>query len=301
MTPTTLTPITVKALTTIRPISRTLTTTATNRVTSGRPASEPPPELPVYGQPPCPGPGYIWNPGYWGWGGNGGYYWVPGAWVPAPYTGALWTPGWWGFVSGFYRWHSGYWGSHMGYYGGVPYGYGYAGSGYHGGYWDHDRFMYNRSVNNITTTNITNVYNATMINNNVNNRVSYNGGRSGLAVRPTQSEFNAMREQHLRPLPTQNARRTQAMQNRQQYASVNQGRPPVVATAQPLPIHGVNVTPVVVNPGVNGVTRPAPAVARPQPVARPTEPAARPAVPAPAVRPNEPARPNAPVFARPHP
>ena len=231
-------------------------------------ASEPPPELPVYAQPPCPGPGYIWNPGYWGWGGNGGYYWVPGAWVPAPYTGALWTPGWWGFVSGFYRWHSGYWGSHVGFYGGVPYGYGYTGSGYHGGYWDHDRFMYNRSVNNITTTNITNVYNTTIINNNVNNRVSYNGGRGGLAVRPTQSEFNAMREQHLRPLPTQIAHRTQAMQNRQQYASVNQGRPPIVAATRPLPVHRVNVAPVVVNPGVNGVTRPAPAVARPQPDAR---------------------------------
>ncbi len=232
-------------------------------------ASQPPPELPVYEQPPCPGPGYIWNPGYWGWGGNGGYYWVPGVWVLAPYTGALWTPGWWGFVSGCYRWHSGYWGSHVGFYGGVPYGYGYTGSGYHGGYWNHDRFMYNRSVNNINTTNITNVYNTTIINNNVNNRVSYNGGRGGLKVRPTQSEFNAMREQHLRPLPTQIAHRTQAMQNRQQYASVNHGRPPVVAAARPLPIHRVNVAPVVVNPGVHGATRPAPAVARPQPVARP--------------------------------
>ena len=42
-----------------------------------------------------------------------------------------------------------------------------------------------------------------MIVNNVNNRVSYNGGRGGLNVRPAQSEFNAMREQHVRPLPTQ--------------------------------------------------------------------------------------------------
>ena len=24
-----------------------------------------PPELPVYSQPPCPAPGYIWTPGYW--------------------------------------------------------------------------------------------------------------------------------------------------------------------------------------------------------------------------------------------
>ena len=106
-------------------------------------ANAPPPELPVYEQPSCPGPGYIWNPGYWSW-GEYGYYWVPGVWVLAPYTGALWTPPWWGFFGGLYRWHSGYWGSHVGFYGGVPYGYGYTGSGYHGGYWNRDRFMYNR-------------------------------------------------------------------------------------------------------------------------------------------------------------
>ncbi|HZD76911.1 MAG TPA: hypothetical protein VE218_07900, partial [Acidobacteriaceae bacterium] len=262
-------------------------------------ASQPPPELPVYEQPPCPGPGYIWNPGYWGWGGNGGYYWVPGVWVLAPYTGALWTPGWWGFLGGAYRWHSGYWGSHVGFYGGVPYGYGYTGSGYHGGYWNQDRFMYNRSVNNINTTNITNVYNTTVINRNGNNRVSYNGGRGGLNVRPTQSEFNAMREQHLRPLPTQIAHRTQAQQNRQQYATVNRGRPAIAVAARPLPAHHVNVAPTVVNPGVHGVTHPAPAVARPQPGVqpgtRPNQPETRPGQPAvttPAVRPNEPVRPN---------
>ena len=27
-----------------------------------------PPPLPVYEQPPCPVAGYIWTPGYWGWG-----------------------------------------------------------------------------------------------------------------------------------------------------------------------------------------------------------------------------------------
>ena len=36
----------------------------------------PPPALPVYVQPPCPAPGYIWMPGYWAW--DDGYYWVPG-------------------------------------------------------------------------------------------------------------------------------------------------------------------------------------------------------------------------------
>jgi len=51
-----------------------------------------PPPLPVYVQPICPGPEYIWVPGYWAYGPYG-YYWVPGTWVLAPYVGALWTPG----------------------------------------------------------------------------------------------------------------------------------------------------------------------------------------------------------------
>ena len=58
-------------------------------------AQQPPPPLPVYDQPPCPGDDYIWTPGYWNYDSGGGYYWVPGAWVTAPYQGALWmgSPG----------------------------------------------------------------------------------------------------------------------------------------------------------------------------------------------------------------
>jgi len=84
-------------------------------------ASDPPPDLPDYDQPPCPGDGYIWTPGYWGY-AQAGYYWVPGAWVMAPYVGVLWTPGYWGFYGGRYRWYHGYWGPHVGFYGGVNYG-----------------------------------------------------------------------------------------------------------------------------------------------------------------------------------
>ena len=214
----------------------------------------------------------MWNPGYWSY-GNGGYYWVPGVWVLSPYTGALWTPGWWGFFGGLYRWHSGYWGPHIGFYGGVPYGYGYTGDGFHGGYWDHDRFMYNRSVTNINTTNITNVYNRTVIVNQTNNRISYNGGRGGLTMRPTQAQFNAMREQHVRPLPTQVAHRTQAMQNRQQFASVNHGKPAMIVADRPLAPHHITPAPTVVNPGVHGATRPTTVAAHPQP-ARPGAPVA---------------------------
>src|SRR5579862_8975955 len=64
-------------------------------------APQPPPPLPVYEQPACPGPNYIWTPGYWGYQPTG-YYWVPGVWVIAPYIGELWTPGYWGWFGGHY-------------------------------------------------------------------------------------------------------------------------------------------------------------------------------------------------------
>src|SRR5579864_628793 len=76
-----------------------------------------PPALPVYEQPPCPGDGFIWTPGYWAWGPDG-YFWVPGTWVIAPRVGFLWTPGYWGWGGGVYIWHPGYWGPHIGFYGG---------------------------------------------------------------------------------------------------------------------------------------------------------------------------------------
>src|SRR4029077_21060927 len=122
----------------------------------------PPPALPVYVQPPCPAAGYIWMPGYWAW--DEGYYWVPGTWVLAPAVGLLWTPGYWGWGEGAYAWHAGFWGPHVGFYGGVNYGFGYGGVGYQGGYWRANQFYYNRSVTNINTTNITNVYNRTVVN-----------------------------------------------------------------------------------------------------------------------------------------
>ena len=90
-----------------------------------------PPVLPVYTQPLCPGDGYIWTPGYWGY-GEGGYYWVPGVWVQPPTVGYLWTPGYWGFFGGQYRFNEGYWGPHVGFYGGVNYGFGYGGVGFEG-------------------------------------------------------------------------------------------------------------------------------------------------------------------------
>jgi hypothetical protein len=62
-----------------------------------------PPAIPVYEQPACPGAGYLFTPGYWGWSDDDGYYWVPGTWVVAP-VGLLWTPGYWGWNDGAYLW-----------------------------------------------------------------------------------------------------------------------------------------------------------------------------------------------------
>ena len=106
-----------------------------------------PPELPVYEQPPIPGDGYLWAPGYWYWSDDAqDYYWVPGTWVEAPEPGLLWTPGYWGSDGGAFLWHPGWWGPHVGFYGGVNYGYGYGGNGYEGGYWQQNHFYYNRNV-----------------------------------------------------------------------------------------------------------------------------------------------------------
>src|SRR6202167_388720 len=86
-----------------------------------------PPALPIYTQPICPSPGYIWTPGYWSYTEDGGYFWVPGTWVEAPEVGLLWTPGYWGWNNGAYLWNGGYWGPQIGFYGGINYGYRYGG------------------------------------------------------------------------------------------------------------------------------------------------------------------------------
>ena len=103
-------------------------------------ATQPPPPLPEYTQPPCPGDNYYWTPGYWDY-ANGGYYWVPGTWVLSPYVGALWTPPYWAFSDGRYTFNSGYWGDYIGFYGGINYGFGYTGRGYYGGYWNGNNFL----------------------------------------------------------------------------------------------------------------------------------------------------------------
>jgi len=84
-----------------------------------------PPAIPVYVQPPCPAPGYIWVPGYWAWDPDfGDYYWVPGTWVLTPMPGYLWTPGYWAWISiGFFVFAA-FWGPVIGFYGEIIYVFG---------------------------------------------------------------------------------------------------------------------------------------------------------------------------------
>jgi WXXGXW repeat (2 copies) len=191
-----------------------------------------PPELPVYDQPEIPGPGYIWTPGFWGYGPQG-YYWVPGTWVEPPTVGLLWTPGYWGWRDGFYVWNAGYWGPHIGFYGGVNYGFGYLGSGYEGGYWRDGVFTYNRTVNNFGNVHITNVYDKTVINNTTVTRVSFNGGTGGITARPTSQEQAWAHEQHIPPTTMQTQHVQAASINRSLLASVNHGKPAITATSKP--------------------------------------------------------------------
>jgi len=202
-----------------------------------------PPPLPVYAQPVCPGPGYIWTPGYWAYGPDG-YYWVPGTWVMAPRVGFLWTPGYWGWAGGVYIWHGGYWGPHVGFYGGINYGFGYGGVGFVGGYWNHGVFAYNTAVTHVNTTVIHNTYvNKTVINNNVTvNRTSFNGGTGGVRAEPTAEERGYANEQHIQPTAAQGQHEHAASTNRAMLASANHGQPSIAATSRPGEFSGRGAT-----------------------------------------------------------
>jgi hypothetical protein len=252
----------------------------------------PPPELPVYEQPPIPAEGYLWTPGYWAWGDDiQDYYWVPGTWVEAPQPGYLWTPGYWGWQGGAFLWNAGYWGEHVGFYGGVSYGFGYDGSGFQGGYWQGGHLFYNRSVMNVGTTNITNVYSKTVINNVTVTHVSYNGGTGGVAAKPTAAELAVAHEPHVAPVAAQREQETTARSNPSLRASNNKGKPPIAATQKPGAFSGAGVVRATKGGKVNEARPAAAAHARPA-----AHPAARAAA---APHPATPAREAAPRAAAP--
>ncbi|MGH7917770.1 MAG: hypothetical protein ACREQE_09895, partial [Candidatus Binataceae bacterium] len=145
----------------------------------------------------------------------------------------LWTPGYWGFDGGYYRWHSGYWGPHVGFYGGVNYGFGYGGIGFVGGYWRGGLFVYNRAAANFGAAHVTSFYSNTTIvrRNTIINRyrLSYNGGQNGIRAQPTTQDVRYARTDHLPPTANQQEQRRVAGMDRGQLASVNHGRPAIMA------------------------------------------------------------------------
>jgi hypothetical protein len=239
-----------------------------------------PPALPVYEQPPLPEVGYMWTPGYWGYGPDG-YFWVPGTWVQPPSVGVLWTPGYWGFNNGAYVFNAGYWGPHIGFYGGVNYGFGYGGVGFEGGEWRGGGFFYNQAVVHFgSDVHVTNVYTKTVIVNNTT-RVSFNGGAHGTSARPTPAEMSADHEHHVAPTAAQTSHVHEASTNHALLASVNHGAPAIAATQKPGEFSGKGV----VKAKAASASHPTPATREAKTPAASHEAVAHPAAPKPAAKP----------------
>jgi hypothetical protein len=182
-----------------------------------------PPAIPIYEQPYCPTPGYIWTPGYWDW-ADFGYYWVPGVWVAPPRIGFLWTPGYWGYYGGRYRFNQGYWGPNVGYYGGINYGFGYGGSGYYGGEWAGNTFRYNTAVTRVNTSMIHNTYVNRNVVRNTGSRAGFNGP-GGAQAKPTAREQAAAKTKHIPPTSAQRSRVEAAKKDPALHAKNNKGKP----------------------------------------------------------------------------
>ena len=147
-----------------------------------------PPPIAVFDQPPCPGDGYIWIPGYYQY-GDYGYYWVPGQWVIPPSVGLLWTPG--------------YWGPQVGFYGGINYGNGYFGSGFTGGRWEGRVFRHNTVVSNVDVNRVHNTYEDHTVVREVKGPNHAFNGQGGITAQPSRGEVEASRAPHQGPTPVQ--------------------------------------------------------------------------------------------------
>lgn len=190
-----------------------------------------PPPLPVYVQPPIPGVGYLWVPGYWAWDGSE-YYWVPGYWGMPPTANLYWTPAYWAWdaAANDYAFYAGYWGPTVGYYGGIDYGFGYTGQGYQGGYWRDNRFYYNQAANNLGGVAVATVYNRAVP--AATNHVAYNGGSGGTTAKPTPGQLAMAREHHIGPTAEQERHVQEASRIGSLRYGANHGRPPITATAR---------------------------------------------------------------------
>lgn len=218
---------------------------------AGKLIATPPPDLPLYEQPPCPNDtddssicppdGYIWTPGYWAW--DEDYYWVPGTWVFAPEVGDFWTPGYWSWSDGGYVFHQGYWGKSVGFYGGIDYGFGYPGHGFEGARWDDGWLHYNAAVNRVNTGRVGFSYNMPV--KDSGSRVSYNGGNGGVDAHATPEEETAERDRRSGPTMQQDQQVWFAHNDRRQWYAVNHGAPPILTTPLPhVAIHPHNLPPM---------------------------------------------------------
>ena len=200
-------------------------------------ASIAPPPLPVYSQPPIPGPGFVWIPGYWSWDGAE-WYWVPGFWETPPQIGYYWTPPYWAWDNGVYAFNAGYWGPTVGFYGGINYGFGYPGTGFYGGYWQNRTFVYNRAVNDFANINSVRTFNRPLV--ETHNRVAFNGGPGGVVASPTPAEI-AARAHGVRPTAMQVREREIARHDPAMRFNNNHGAPQVAATQRAGVLHGPHV------------------------------------------------------------
>lgn len=244
----------------------------------------PPPDIPVYEQPPIPDAGYLWIPGYWA-GGPNGYFWVPGTWVLPPAAGLLWTPGYWAWRDGIYVWNAGYWGPRVGFYGGIDYGFGYDGFGYEGGRWENGVFAYNRAVNNLGRVALAHVYDKPVAVQAGVMRVSFNGGAGGTTARPTAEDEAAAREAHVAALTAQFQHERIASANKALLASENHGRPAIAATPRPGEFTGKGVVAArevapgaAIPAGRPGAVEVSPHPLEPRPLPREERPGERPPV-----------------------
>jgi len=195
-----------------------------------------PPPLPVYDQPPIPGPGYVWVPGYWAWNGDE-YYWTPGYWATPPAVGLYWTPPYWAFVDGSYDFYPGYWGPTVGFYGGVDYGSGYTGEGYQGGFWRNDQFVYNTAVNNLGALAIANTFSRAV--SNPGDRVAFTGGQGGTIARPTRTQI-AARAHATPPTALQVRHQETASRDPALRFNANHGPPHIAAMQRANEFHGAH-------------------------------------------------------------
>jgi hypothetical protein len=67
-----------------------------------------PPPAPIYEAAPPPRVGYVWAPGYWGWGPDGRHVWIKGRWIGERH-GYHWVPDHWEAREGRHHFVGGYW------------------------------------------------------------------------------------------------------------------------------------------------------------------------------------------------